>query len=66
MKWEYKVVTLDKFLNSEDDLTIQETLNKYGADGWELVGGLDKPFAGLGNPRKLDSDSLVFKRTVAE
>lgn len=65
MKWEYNVISLSKFLNSDDDLTVQEQLNKYGADGWELVCVLEKTFAGVGNPTKLDRDSLVFKRAIA-
>ena len=31
IKWEYKVVLLGNF-----DESIEETLNKYGEDGWEL------------------------------
>ena len=64
MKWEYKVITLSGFLNSDDDLTTEEKLNKYGADEWELVGVLEKPYVTVGNPPNLNCDSLVFKRAI--
>lgn len=65
MKWEYDVISLSKFLNSDDDLTVQEQFDKYGAEGWELVCVLEKTFSGIGSPTKLDRDSLVFKRAIA-
>jgi hypothetical protein len=64
MVWEYKVFTVDHFLSSDENLTIEEKLNKYGADGWELIGVLQKPYTTLGNPPKLDSDSIVFKKAI--
>jgi hypothetical protein len=65
MKWEYKVITVDQFLSLDESLTIEEKLNKYGADGWELVGVLQKPYTTLGNPPKLECDSVVFKKAVS-
>lgn len=64
MKWEYKVFTVDHFLSSDSNLTIEENLNQYGEDGWELVGVLKEASTTLGNPSKLDSDSIVFKKGV--
>ncbi|WP_315122369.1 DUF4177 domain-containing protein [uncultured Clostridium sp.] len=64
MKWEYKVFELRHFLSLDKNSTIEEELNKYGEDGWELVGVLQKPYTTLGNPPKLDSDSIVFKKAV--
>lgn len=62
MQWEYKVLTMDHFLNSESGLTLEEELNKYGVQGWELVGVMEKPFDTLGVPPKLDSNSIIFKK----
>jgi len=64
MKWEYKTFTVDHFLSLDSELTIEEKLNKYGEDGWELIGVLERPYNTLGNPSKLDSDSIVFKKPV--
>ncbi len=65
MKWEYKIFTVDHFLDVDNELTIEEKLNQYGEEGWELIGVLEKPYSTVGNPPKLDSDSIVFKKTVA-
>lgn len=64
MTWEYKVFTVDHFQSIDENLTIEEKLNKYGSDGWELIGVLKKPHVTLGNPSKLDSDSIVFKKAI--
>lgn len=65
MMWQYKVFSVEHFLNSDKDLTMEEKLNKYGADGWELVGVLEKPYTGLGNPPEaLDRESIVFKKAI--
>lgn len=66
MKWEYKVFTVDNFLNIDSDLAIEEKLNKYGEDGWELVGLLQRSNTTLGYSPKLDNDSIAFKRQVIE
>lgn len=64
MKWQYKVFEIDQFLNSDKNLTLEEKLNKYGEDGWELVGVVEKPPVGVGWLPKIDSDSIVFKKAV--
>ncbi|GAA0719160.1 hypothetical protein GCM10008905_06820 [Clostridium malenominatum] len=66
MKWEYKMFTLDHFLSSDSNLTIEEQLNKYGEEGWELVGILEKPYTTLGIQPRLDSNSIVFKKSVID
>ncbi|RMD00275.1 DUF4177 domain-containing protein [Clostridium autoethanogenum] len=67
MVWKYKTFTVDHFMSLDKNLTLEEKLNKYGAEGWELVGILQKPFAGLGNPPKyLNVDTIVFKKTAEE
>ena len=65
-KWEYKVFTVDHFLSVDSHLTVEEKLNKYGKDGWELVGLLQSRHTTLGYPSKLDNDSIAFKRQVIE
>lgn len=65
-KWEYKVFTVDRFLSVDSDLTIEEKLNKYGKEGWELVGLLQRSHTTLGYQPKLDNDSIAFKRQIVE
>ncbi|MEW9095823.1 MAG: DUF4177 domain-containing protein [Clostridiaceae bacterium] len=65
MKWEYKTLTIDHFLSSDSSLTIEDQLNNYGKDGWEFVGILEKPYTTLGNT-KLDSNSMIFKKSITE
>ncbi|MCI1945516.1 DUF4177 domain-containing protein [Clostridium luticellarii] len=63
MEWKYKVFTVDHFLNSQRNLSIEELLNNYEKDGWELVGTLQSLCKTLGKPSKLDSDLIVFKKS---
>lgn len=58
--------TLDHFLSSDSNLTIEEQLNKYGEEGWQLVGILEKPYTTLGIQPRLDSNSIVFKKQMAD
>ena len=56
---------IESFGEIIQDLTLEEKLNKYGSDGWELVGVLEKPATGLGNPpESLDRESIVFKKAI--
>ncbi|WP_040210428.1 DUF4177 domain-containing protein [Clostridium polynesiense] len=64
MNWVYKVVTMDHFISSDSDSTVEEELNKYGSEGWECLGTMKKPYATVGKPSKLDYDCLVFKKEV--
>ncbi|WPC39984.1 DUF4177 domain-containing protein [Clostridium sp. JS66] len=67
MTWQYKVFTVDHFLNSDENLTMEEKLNKYGEEGWELVGMLQKPFSSPGNsPKYLEEDSIVLKKSTED
>jgi len=61
-KWKYKVFTVDKFISLDSDLSLEEELNKYGEEGWELVGIIQKPITSLGKPSKLNDNSIVFKK----
>ena len=63
MKWEYKTESLDHFQSSGQGSTIEEQLNNYGNEGWELVTTLRGNTATVGNPPKIDSSILVFKRS---
>ncbi|HLR35039.1 MAG TPA: DUF4177 domain-containing protein [Tissierellales bacterium] len=65
-RWEYKVLTVDHFLSVDSDLTIEEKLNRYGENRWELIGFFQRSYTSLGYPPKLDNDSIVFKRQVTE
>lgn len=66
MKWEYKIFSMEHFLSEDSNLTVEEQLNKYGEEGWELVGVLEKPYTTLGNGPKLDSNSIVFKKQATD
>ncbi|WP_238881837.1 DUF4177 domain-containing protein [Clostridium sp. YIM B02551] len=61
-EWKYKVFTVDKFISMDSDLSLEEELNKYGEEGWELVGIIQKPITSLGKPSKLNDNSIVFKK----
>ncbi|MHC1748422.1 MAG: DUF4177 domain-containing protein [Cellulosilyticaceae bacterium] len=63
MEWEYKVLTTDQFVSEQKDLNVQQQLNMYGKEGWELVGSLDRTYPPMGTPSKLDQNSIVFKRS---
>ena len=63
MKWEYKTESLDHFQSSGEGSTIEEQLNSYGKDGWELVTMLRGETATVGNPPRINSSMLVFKRS---
>lgn len=64
MEWEYKEILIDSFLKPDDKLTIEEKLNKYGADGWELVGVIQRSQIGVGWLPKGEGDSIIFKKPV--
>lgn len=62
MKWEYKTVSLGEFVNKNKTLNIAETLNEYGAQGWELVSIFEPKAQSYGIPNRLDESFMVFKR----
>lgn len=62
MKWEYKTITFDQFVNEKDDVGIAERLNEYGKEEWELVNMHEPKMQSYGQPNKLDESFMVFKR----
>lgn len=64
MKWEYKVIEINSIKNLGDPDKLQEELNNYGNEGWELIGDLTKPHEGVGWNPKLDDGSVIFKREL--
>lgn len=65
MKWEYKVVGIDSLHGLGNPANLQEELNHYGNEGWELIGVMKKPHEGVGWNPKPDDGSVVFKRVVS-
>lgn len=63
-EWQYKVFTVDEFINSGNEGTIEDKLNEYGKNGWELVGIMPKKTQSLGNSSKLPEDSVVLKKQL--
>ncbi len=63
-EWQYKVFSVDEFINLGNGTTIEDKLNEYGKDGWELVGIMPKKAQSLGNPSKLPEDSIVLKKQL--
>lgn len=64
MKWEYKVIKIDCIQNLGKPDNLQNELNSYGEEGWELVGVLTKPHIGEGWMPKPDDGSVIFKRAI--
>lgn len=62
MEWEYKVFKIEEIMKSGEAEYIKSELDKFGADGWELVGVLEKPQIGVGWLSKMDGPVVVFKR----
>ena len=62
MVWEYKIIMTEKFLSSDDNLTVEEKFNKWGKNAWEFAGIVQKPYTTLGKDPKIDGDCLIFKR----
>lgn len=65
MKWEYKVIEMNSMKNLGDSEKLQEELNSYGNEEWELVGVLTKTHEGVGWTPKPDDGSVIFKRIVS-
>lgn len=64
MKWEYKVVNTANISKFSEPIKLQDELNNYGKEGWELVGFVYPPQIGEGWMPKLDSDTVIFKREI--
>ncbi len=65
MEWEYKVVKFETISNLKEPSKLQEELNNYGKEGWELVSIFYPPNIGEGWMPQLYSYSLVFKRQAS-
>lgn len=64
MKWEYKILEINESLISNNVEQLEEILNKYGEEGWELVTVAYKKSMGKGWLPQADTDSIVFKRII--
>ena len=64
MKWEYKIINTGDFAKFTKTDELQEELNRYGQDGWELVDFVYPTQPGEGWEPKLDIDSVIFKRQI--
>jgi hypothetical protein len=64
MEWEYKVINIENFSKFNETQILQDELNKYGKEGWELVGFFYPPQIGVGWLTKLDNNSVIFKRGI--
>ena len=62
MKWEYKIIKVENFSKFSATEKLQQELNNYGEEGWELVSFNYPPQVGEGWMSKLDIDSVIFKR----
>ncbi|APF28813.1 hypothetical protein NPD7_2330 [Clostridium sporogenes] len=65
MKWKYKVIEINSIKNLGSPINLQNELNNYGEEGWELVGVLAKPHGGIGWMLKPDDGSVIFKRALS-
>lgn len=64
MKWEYKVIEIEKFKSLKDPVELQKELNNYGTEGWELVGILQPPHNGKGWMPNIYTNVVTFKRKI--
>ena len=64
MEWEYKVINVKAFAKFSETIKLQEELNNYGKEGWELINFVYPPQIGEGWLSKLDIDSIIFKRQI--
>ncbi len=65
MKWEYKIIKVGSFSKFNETEKLQQELNNYGTEGWELVCFNYPPQVGEGTISKLDTDSVIFKRRAS-
>ncbi|MGM9975190.1 MAG: DUF4177 domain-containing protein [Clostridiaceae bacterium] len=63
MTWEYKTVSLDSFQSEAEGMSLSESLNNFGMEGWELVTLIKADTDTLGIAPLVDKDTLVFKRS---
>jgi len=61
-KWEYKVIGIDSIIEAGNDTEIENKLNTYGEDGWELVEILDQVNSSWGIQPRVECNLILFKR----
>jgi hypothetical protein len=65
MKWEYKILKAGEVSNFNNSVKLQEELNNYGMEGWELVNFVYPEQKGKGWEPAKDLNSVIFKRQIA-
>ncbi|GAA0440529.1 MAG: DUF4177 domain-containing protein [Bacillota bacterium] len=60
-KWEYAVETWTLGITSADCEELEEKLNKFGNEGWELVNIIPQ-VGGFGGEVSVNFNQIVFKR----
>jgi hypothetical protein len=62
MKWEYKIIQIEDNDGLNNLVKLQNDLNKYGSDGWEVVEILRQAPKGVGWLANTEKNALVLKR----
>lgn len=55
-QWEYRVLTLGSLWKSPSDEDLEDLLNEWGEEGWEVIG--------LQKPANSNSTTLLAKRPL--
>lgn len=63
-KWEYHVLGINNIMEAGDSTTLREELNKWGAEGWELINIVPQVDSHWGSQPRVEHNIFVFKRRV--
>ncbi|WP_055667335.1 DUF4177 domain-containing protein [Desnuesiella massiliensis] len=66
MKWEYKVIQIEKYEGLKDSVELPKELNDYGTEGWKVVGVLQPQHnekVGISNSY---TNAVTFKRRIED